>query len=65
MHEVALRLHDARQDAKLSFEDRVRAQVQLGNEECDELLCFALAFRPRAQCDLRDSTQLIATGAAS
>ena len=33
MHEVALRPHDARQDAKLSFEDRVRAQVQLGNEE--------------------------------
>jgi hypothetical protein len=56
MHEVALRLHDARRDAKLSFEDRVRAQVQLGNEEREELLCFALTLRPRAQCNLRDAT---------
>jgi hypothetical protein len=29
------------------------------------MVTFKLTLRPRAQCDLRDSTKLIATGAAS
>jgi hypothetical protein len=33
VHEVALRLEDMEREAKLSFEDRLRAQVQLGHEE--------------------------------
>jgi hypothetical protein len=60
VHEVALRLlTEAKEDAKRSFKDRVRAQVQLGHEKhgqsCTRRSCWSTGNCSKKENDLRQS----------